>query len=148
MEDSRPDATPPSNWRLVLGVVPILLGLFLYRLLAPAAGEPAAGTPGPPTDAAPVAIRIEQPDAGPTELSVPWSEAQTVAQATQQADLEAVWRGSGEMAFLESLVGIPNQGGDGLNWQFEVNGDYAEQGAGAVTLQPGDRVLWKLAPYE
>ena len=52
------------------------------------------------------------------------------------------------MAFLESLDGTPNEGADGLNWQFEVNGVYATRGAGATTLAPGDRVLWKLAPYE
>ena len=87
------------------------------------------------------------PDTEPTKKDIPWLEGLTVAEATAQAT-DTQWQGEGEMAMLISLKGRPNEGVNGLNWQFEVNGEYATRSAGAVRLRPGDRVLWKLAPYE
>lgn len=141
----RPDA---ARWRLVAAVAAVLVGLFAYRLLSPFPARQIPETLDLAAETAVVTLEVRQPEAESTEVSVPWLKGLTVAQATQQAGLRSVWRGSGEMAFLESLAGTENQGADGLNWQFEVNGDYADRGAGAVGLEPGDRVLWKLAPYE
>jgi len=149
-EPENPPAAGPG-WRLAYAaaaVLVVLVVLALYRLLFPVfAGEPAA-TPAPAVADQVVEIVIERPDAEPYRQSVPWTADQTAAEATRRLSLPSEWRGAGEMAFLESLDGVANQGADGLNWQVEVNGRYAERGAGALRLRPGDRVLWRLAPYE
>lgn len=148
MDEDPTEPATGTSWRLVIAIATILVGLSLYRLLPTDTAGPVSESLGQDAETATVTVVVRQPDADTTRATVPWLDGQTVAQATQEAGLEAVWRGSGEMAFLESLAGVANQGGDGLNWQFEVNDDYADRGAGAVTLRPGDRVLWKLAPYE
>jgi hypothetical protein len=94
-----------------------------------------------------VRLTFTRPGAPPRELRAAWTEGLTVADATRLV-CSTRWQGEGVMALLVELDGVPNQGPDGLNWQFEVNGRYATEGAGAVVLRPGDRVLWKLAPYE
>ena len=114
-----------------------------------AANNPLAVQPG---EGAAIRLVRRMPDVGDNDTKVAWIAGTTVFEATLRAADEpgwrSEWRGEGEMAFLESLGGVPNGGADGLNWQFEVNGEYAERGAGATTLAPGDRGLWKLAPYE
>lgn len=52
------------------------------------------------------------------------------------------------MAFLTELSGIANQGTEGRNWLFSVNGERSPEGAGAVELSEGDSVLWEFALYE
>lgn len=142
-------------WGLVL-VLAVLAGVRLLGSLAADFRQPAPPEENPlaiePGEGAPVRLTRRMPDAEDLEVEVAWTPGTTVAVATRRAadepGWESEWRGEGQMAFLESLGGTPNEGADGLNWQFEVNGEYADQGAGAVTLAPGDRVLWKLAPYE
>ncbi|MEO0531739.1 MAG: DUF4430 domain-containing protein, partial [Planctomycetota bacterium] len=100
----------------------------------------------------------QRPDVDPLNIDVALPANATVYDAVQAAGREggpswaSRWRGEGEMALLESLGGVESAGAaggpEGLNWQFEVNGDYATRGAGVVRLESGDRVLWKLAPYE
>ena len=43
---------------------------------------------------------------------------------------------------VDSLDGAENQA-SGRNWQFWVNGGYANQGAGQVDLKEGDQVEWR-----
>ncbi|TWT46687.1 DUF4430 domain-containing protein [Botrimarina hoheduenensis] len=86
-------------------------------------------------------------------VEIAWQTDLTVYEATAAAGREtaafaSVWSGTGPMAFLESLGGVSHQQDQGLFWQFEVNGVEALEGAGVVKLGAGDRVLWKLAPYE
>ncbi|TWU00110.1 hypothetical protein Pla108_10540 [Botrimarina colliarenosi] len=135
------------RWRLAMGMIPVLVGVLIYRLATSMPLTPEEAPPAGPVGAEVVVLTITQPDAPAVEKEIPWSAGQTVADATRLA-ADTEWRGEGEMALLESLGGVPNQGADGLNWQFEVNGKYATAGAGAIRLEPGDRVLWKLAPYE
>lgn len=44
--------------------------------------------------------------------------------------------------FLEGIDGAVNTGD--TYWQYWINGQYAEVGASAYHLQPGDTILWKL----
>jgi hypothetical protein len=143
-----PTNPEPSNapWRLALAILAVLIGMLVYRVTIETSGTMRAASPAEPATAV-VHFTITRPDAPPVDLVAPWSEGQTVADATRLA-AETRWRGEGAMALLEEIDGVPNQGPDGLNWQFEVNGRYATKGAGAVRMAPGDRVLWKLAPYE
>ncbi len=43
--------------------------------------------------------------------------------------------------FIESIGGVANSGT--TYWQYWVNGIYAEIGASAYLVQPGDTILWK-----
>lgn len=60
--------------------------------------------------------------------------------------------GSGSKAFLVELGGLVNeeaaQRGEARFWQYNVNGERAAVSYGSYLLAPGDRVLWKFAPYE
>lgn len=135
-----------ARWRLALGMLTVLAGVALYR---GAVAIPEAGRAETPVGVgvAIVQVKFKRPDAPAVERRVPWSEGQTVADATRIAAVTR-WRGEGAMALFVEIDGVANQGADALNWQYEVNGRYATEGAGAVELRPGDRVLWKLAPYE
>lgn len=53
------------------------------------------------------------------------------------------FRGKGETAFLTSIQGVKNQGGEGGNWIFRVNGKLAKQGCGVTALEKGDTILWR-----
>jgi hypothetical protein len=129
-----------------LAVTSFLIGVLIYQF-SRAPAQPPARTAPLPGQSETVTLLFRLPDVEPTMIKIPWSEGLTVAEATTQA-VATQWQGEGEMALLTSLEGRPNEGASGLNWQFEVNGEYATRGAGAVELRPGDSVLWKLAPYE
>ena len=132
--------------QLILPLAIVLAGVVVFRMgRDPDPLDPAPGLPAPAAER--VVVEAAQPDQEPVAVETAWRPGITVREATDAA-FPAEWRGDGEMAFLESLLDTPNQGADGLNWQFEVNGEYAERGAGAVRLEARDRVLWKLAPYE
>lgn len=80
--------------------------------------------------------------------NLPWKESMTVADLLKAATsfhpaIRYKTRGTGEMAFVESLEGVANGGAGGRNWLFSVNGQHAEVGIGAQPLQAGDAVLWR-----
>lgn len=68
----------------------------------------------------------------------------------EQADhaWKFAYQGSGSSTFLLSIADQENEGASGRNWQYEINGQHAQQGIGTQTLEPGDQVLWKFAPSE
>jgi hypothetical protein len=55
-------------------------------------------------------------------------------------------KGSGQAAFLTSIDGVANQGADGKNWTFAVNGQSADRSFAVYELRPGDHVLWTFGP--
>lgn len=100
-----------------------------------------------------VTMTTGEGDLGLPTLVVPYNAGETVLDALQKAaERDGSWRfayeGSGAKAFLIELGGRANEQGDGRYWQYEVNGQHAAVGIGAQRLEPGDRVLWKFAPYE
>lgn len=142
-EETRPPIA--AYRRLIVGLVLVVGGLLWIRGHQLQEAETAESNPAQPIGA--VRVVFQQPDAEPTEAEVPLAQGDTVFEATSRAATTR-WQGKGAMALLQSINGIGNQGADGLNWQFEVNGQYADRGAGDYPLKPGDRILWKLAPYE
>jgi hypothetical protein len=56
--------------------------------------------------------------------------------------------GSGKTAFLTHVDGLHNEGADGRNWQFWVNGERGDRSFAMFPLEPGDSVLWKFAEFE
>ncbi|QDV72205.1 DUF4430 domain-containing protein [Botrimarina mediterranea] len=143
-----PAAAQPFNprLRLALALGGVLIGLLIFQATRTPTAPPARSEPLPGQSGT-VTLLFRLPDAEPTMAKIPWAEGLTVAEATAGA-VDTEWQGEGAMAMLTSLRGRPNEGASGLNWQFEVNGEYATRSAGAVELRPGDSVLWKLAPYE
>jgi hypothetical protein len=99
-------------------------------------------------------VTLEQRhDDRPPPLVVPHRQRMTVLDAMRSAaDADDAWHftyeGTGANAFLTVLGEQGNEGGDGRNWQYEVNAMRPSVSFGAKILQPGDHVLWKFAPYE
>lgn len=50
--------------------------------------------------------------------------------------------GNGDMAFVTEMAGIPNEGKDGKNWIYAINGKAADTGIGSAHVRPGDEVRW------
>jgi hypothetical protein len=51
-------------------------------------------------------------------------------------------RGTGETVFVTSIDGIENEGGDGKNWIYKVNGKLGDKSAGVFFVKPGDKISW------
>lgn len=100
-----------------------------------------------------VSVVFDYGDGKETALaSIPWKKGLTAWAATQAAARRAPvtsikHTGRGAMVYVTEIGGFKNQGGgsDKRNWQYWVNGAYADAGAGAKVLQAGDKVLWKFA---
>ena len=84
-------------------------------------------------------------------VDVPCSVNSTVFQvlerARNMADLEFYNSGTGETTFVRSIDGIENEGAEGENWIFRVNGKLGDKSCGVFPVQPGDRVEWALGDY-
>lgn len=142
---------PASVWRLVVALAAALVLVSLIRWAPVGRSNPQGASQA--GEKGFVTLEKQRPEKPAQSAQVAWSPGTTVLVATQLAGesdpaWDATWRGEGAMTLLISLGGDANEGADGLNWQFEVNGVYADRGAGAYELEAGDRVLWKLAPYE
>jgi hypothetical protein len=60
-----------------------------------------------------------------------------------QPGIEYTQRGSGAMGFIESLENVANEGGDGRNWLYGVDGQPATQSFDVQPLEAGAAVLWE-----
>lgn len=83
--------------------------------------------------------------------SLPWKEGTTVFDALQAAaahrrGIRVVHRGAGERLFVSQIDDRVNEGGNGRNWRFSVNGKKGDRSAGIVAIQAGDRILWEFGP--
>lgn len=83
---------------------------------------------------------------------LPWSQGATVLGAMNAAKarppgLAFAYSGSGTYAFLTTIDGLANEGtGAGRkNWQFLVNGTYANRGFAVYQLKPEDEITWRFA---
>lgn len=79
-------------------------------------------------------------------ITVVCSPDSTVLQSLERAratnDLKFESRGVGETAFLSSIDGVKNEGSDGKNWIYKVNGQLGDKSAGIYEVNPGDTVTW------
>jgi hypothetical protein len=149
------DSTTPARFRLPLALAAVLGVVLLARGWS--ADPDGSVTPGGVIESASRIVEIarQAPDEADVSASVPWRAGMTVQDATAAADAaepggpwRSRWRGVGAGALLEELGGRPNEGPGRDNWQFTVDGEYGDRSAGATPLRPGQRVLWRLAPYE
>jgi hypothetical protein len=81
--------------------------------------------------------------------AIEWHDGMTVA------DLMAAWtnievkqQGSGEAAFVTAIENVENQGADGKNWIYSVNGQVADRSFAIYKLKDGDHVLWTFGPRQ
>lgn len=139
-------------WRLPLLLVIVLSAIVL--ILRPLGPESATQPPQtlPQNDAvAPntenIRLTIDFGDGQePIRMESRWHEGMTVADLLNGAPrVSRASTGSGASALLTSLNGVKNEGADGRNWTYRVNGKYAVDSFAVYELRPGDQVLWTFA---
>ena len=157
VENDLPKNCSPCRawWRL-----PLLLGLVLAAIVwsrvshlreVPAgknAEMPSPIATGDPR--AKVELSIDFGDGRRTNFAaIAWNSRMSVA------DLMKAWpniaikqKGAGESAFVTAIDDIENQGADGNNWTYSVNGQVADRSFAVYELKPGDRVLWTFGPQQ
>ncbi len=80
-----------------------------------------------------------------------WHDGMTVLDALSAAQkhphgITIKYRGKGATAFLTKIDDLENNGHT-RNWIYRVNNKLATRGFGALTLKPGDTILWKFGEY-
>jgi hypothetical protein len=80
------------------------------------------------------------------EFESRWREGMTVGDLlNSEPRINLASTDSGAGAFLTSLAGMPNEGANGRNWTYRVNGKHADRSFAVYELGPGDQVLWTFA---
>ena len=163
---------PPERfWVLPAALILVLAGVVAFRTLwrveAPpgsaADGDAAAVDRGSETTSGPPSARPEGKTvslaidfgngAGREFAALAWRDGMTVADLMGAASqfrppLVFSGRGEGELTFITTIEGISSEGREGRNWILSIGGEKSPTGAGGVSLQPGDAVLWKYEAYE
>ncbi len=140
------------SWRFIIALV-VLLGLVLAQRRWLPAGDTSAPTAQPSTDET-VSLSIDRGDGAAVETHhIGWSSGLTVlgvleTYSAQHPEEPLSVVGRGASALVTAAAGRTNEGAGGLNWQFELNGQYGTKSAGVTTVKPDDRVLWKFAPFQ
>jgi len=73
---------------------------------------------------------------------------QQIETVNEEEQFRFEYRGAGETAFLESIMDVKNEGGNGRNWIYEVNGEAGKTSFAVHNLNDGDTVRWKFKKYE
>jgi hypothetical protein len=93
-----------------------------------------------------VALTVDYGDGRREQFeSIPWRQGMTVLDVTRESPRENAQleiRGNGESAFVASIDSIANEGADGRNWTYSVNGKVGDRSSAIYELQPRDQVLW------
>jgi len=165
-DSNRPDANSTSNVRrlasgrwtfpALLAVVVLVIGLvaFLNREVhSPSIAETAvvSWTPSARPEGEVVRLEIDFGNgAKKTYDALPWREEMTVADVMVAAQrfrptITFTQVGVGERCFLTSLEGVENEGGDGRNWLYEVNGQPGDVSFCVKTVDSDELVRWRFA---
>lgn len=152
--DQGPQPTgKPPRWG-----APALLAVILVAIVVSQTAlrrEPPAPAPdlGPAAASSESVMLVIDTAAGePVAGAVAWREGMTVLDALEAAPqgwpgpIERTGAGAG--AFVSTIKGIANDPAGDRFWQYYIDGQRGEVGAGARVLEPGERVLWKFAPQE
>ena len=73
---------------------------------------------------------------------------QQIEAAGEENEFRFEYRGAGETAFLKSILDVENEGGNGQNWIYDVDGKLGDCSFAAYKLKDGDTVHWKFKKYE
>lgn len=126
----------------------LVLGLVL--LVATATTGASAADPAQDT----VSLTIDFNDGCQLRFTrLAWSDEMTALDSLAAAEKHARGvkykvRGTGAIAFVTELDSLANEGGNGRNWMFKVNGKISKVGAGSQEIEPGDHVEWLFVRYE
>jgi hypothetical protein len=139
-----------SWWQLPLLLAIVLMGVWLLRdwSLHDATLESNESKPTASAEARgkTVALTIDYGEGRLTEFRpIAWREGITVRDVTSETprqDMKMEIRGTGPSAFLANLDGIENEGTNGRNWMYSVNGRPGDRSFAIYELKPGDQVLW------
>ncbi len=134
--------------------MPLLLGLVLAAILLsrgcglwevqPKTGDGAARVSADGATREKVSLSIDFGNGRRQEFAaLAWHEGMTVAELFgQTTGIAIVKKGAGQGAFLTAVDDVANEGADGNNWTYEVNGQSGDRSFAVCELRPGDRVLW------
>ena len=138
-------------WRLPLLLMIVLAGVWLLRgpgvrEVAPRSDDARQATQAEATDGQSVSLTIDFGGGRRSEFEpIAWRPGMTVEDATRETPRKYIRLnviGSAESAFLASLDGTENEGADGRNWTYSVNGKNGDRSFAVFELKPGDQVLW------
>jgi hypothetical protein len=150
-----------SWWRLPLLLAIVLLAVWLLRdrgvreatpaKVAERTKPAAAAKPAEATGQT-VSLTIDYGDGRRTEFApIAWREGMTVydlTSETSRSDLRLKVRGTGQSAFLAALDDIENEGADGRNWTYYVDGKMGDRSFAVYELAPGSQVLWTFSKQQ
>ncbi len=157
MEDRqlKPDSARRSWWRLPLLLFIVLASIMWWQTNRPHEAQQAKSgqlpTPIAKNDPRPKTVLTIDYGGGRRTAFAPieWHDGMTVA------DLMAAWtnlavkqKGSGESAFVTAIDDVENQGADGKNWIYSVNGQIADRSFAVYKLKAEDHVLWTFGPRQ
>ncbi len=141
-----------SWWRLplLLAIVLAVIVLMLRRGAPEPAAQPRQTSPENVATAAAaqkVFLTINFGDGRPlVNEDARWREEMTVADLlNSEPRISLTSTGSDASAFLTALGGVGNEGADGKNWTYTVNGKHADRSFAVYELRPNDHVLWTFA---
>lgn len=144
-----------SWWRLPLLLAIVLAAIMsLLRRGAPGPAPQPERMPRETVAGAPIATSVQLTinfgdGREPISAESQWHEDMTVADLlNSDPRVSVASTGSGAGAFLNSLNGVANEGVNGRNWTYRVNGEHADRSYAVYELRPGDQVLWTFAAHQ
>jgi hypothetical protein len=158
MDNDTPKTSPAccacGGWRLPALLVLVLASIVLMRVFRDDDTTTTSGAADSQVQAEDAATRERVSlsiDFGNGQRrdfdDIPWREGMTVADLLRSApDIVTTQRGSGSGAFLTAIDATANEGADGKNWMYAVNGENGDRSFALYELRPGDRVLWTFGP--
>jgi hypothetical protein len=154
-EPSKIRSTRSTWWRLPLLLALVLVAIVWYRVhgLRDASAKKSGEMPATIAASDPrpkVNLSIDFGGGRRTRFAaIAWHDGMSVA------DLMNAWptvtitqKGSGDSAMVTAIDGIANEGADGKNWLYRVNGKFADRSFAVYELKPGDQVLWTFGPRQ
>lgn len=124
----------------------VLALVAALRLWPEATDAPARAASAAPAGRA--TVQLDDGESAPQSIHVPWDAGTALELLRRAGERDPAFAPEVDMAMVTAIGGRRNQGAEGRNWLFEVNGRLAEVGAGAAPVRAGDRVLWRFAKSE
>jgi hypothetical protein len=141
-------------WRLPLLLALVLAAVLFSRAVREPTTEPASDSSASQLRAETgesISLAVDFGDRRRQQYEpIVWRDGMTVrdalaAAADSSGSATFAQQGSGEAAFLTQIDGVENEGADGRNWTYTVNGKLGDRSFAIYPLRPGDQVLWTFA---
>lgn len=155
--DQKSCSTCGSCWRFPLLLAMVLVAILLVRSAGIRENERPVEDSTPAAAAATGKTVSMAVDFGNRELhrynEVAWKEGMTIEDLLEVASNvpdgpRFIIQGAGASAFLTRIGDVANEGADGRNWTYSVNGERGDRSFAVYPLEPGDHVLWTFGLQE